>query len=105
MNTGRTVPQFEILALIYAGSHELQSSVSEYFIIVIHLYHEILKSMKKSSFGKLGYSFSDSNLDSWGNIVKDNMHYLMAKWIKEESKASSHFRDMSAKFYIPISDQ
>lgn len=49
MRVGGAVPCFE-MALLYQRSQTLQSHVSEYFIVVIRVFHKLLKISKKSLF-------------------------------------------------------
>lgn len=62
MNIGRSAPRFENLALLYPRSRDLRISLDEYFIVAVHLCHDILKFTRKTTLGKVGSSLSDSNL-------------------------------------------
>ncbi|KAJ5122909.1 hypothetical protein N7448_009006 [Penicillium atrosanguineum] len=86
MNVGRSAPRFESMALLYPRPRDLQSSFCEYFIIVVQLCHEMLKFASKSVLKRVGSSLSDSNLakfqtdlESLGNTIKDEVGILMAK--------------------------
>lgn len=112
MNVGRSAPRIERIALLYSRSGELQSSIYEYFIVVVGLCQEILQFTKKSALMKFGAALSESRLDkykadleSWGNTIQDETRFLMAKRNEDEAKANSHFRSMSTRFFKSASNQ
>lgn len=112
MKVGRSAPRFESMALLYPRSRDLQSSLCEYFIVVVHLCHEILQFTRKSNLKKFGSSLSDSNLtkyqsdlESWGSTIKEEVDLLMAARIEEESNRNSKLRDVSSKFFRTASTQ
>lgn len=61
MDVGRSAPRYENMALLYPQSKNLQSQLSEYFIVVVRLFRELLKSTKKSAFERLVSFPSDSD--------------------------------------------
>ncbi|KAJ5770531.1 uncharacterized protein N7511_002582 [Penicillium nucicola] len=106
MIAGRLAPRHEKMALLYPRSSDLQSSLCEYFIVVVRLCHEITAFARKSTFGKLAASLSDpdlisyqSDLESWGKMIKGEVTYLMAKRLEDEADLNSRFRAMSTKFH------
>lgn len=112
MNVGRSAPRFECMALLYPHSRDLQASLFEYFIVVVQLCHAILKFANKSGLKKFGTSLCDSNLtkyqtdlESWGNAIKDEVGLLMAMRLEEESSNNSQFRPISRKFFKKASNQ
>lgn len=112
MKVGRSAPRFESMALLYPRSRDLQSSLCEYFIVVVHLCHEILQFTRKSSLKKFGSSLSDSNLakyqsdlESWGSTIKEEVGLLMAARIEEEANRNSKLRDVSSRFFRTASTQ
>lgn len=103
MVIGRSAPRYEKLALLYPRSNTLRSSLTEYFIVTVHLCHHILKFTKKSAFGKLGSTLNDpelpeyqSQLEAWAEEIKGEVNYLMAQRIEEQ--ADAHTRILSTKF-------
>ncbi|KAJ5359270.1 uncharacterized protein N7496_011683 [Penicillium cataractarum] len=112
MNVGRSAPRFEKIAALYSRSPDLQSSVYEYFIVVVHLCHDILRFTKRSTLQKFGAALSDSNLtkynseiDSWSKTIQDEVRYLMARRTEEEAEATSRFRNASSIFFRSASAQ
>lgn len=112
MKVGRSAPRFESMALLYPRSRDLQSSLCEYFIVVVHLCHEILQFTRKSNLKKFGSSLSDSNLakyqsdlESWGSTIKEEVGLLMAARIEEEANKNTKLRDVSSKFFRTASTQ
>ena len=117
MNVGRSAPRHEKIGLLYPRSKDLQSFLFEYFIVVVHLCHQMLKFTRKSALGKLGTALSDSELSDfqsqlnfWADAIEKEMVYLMAQRIEEQadlsvqrwpakfSKKASHRRQESAYF-------
>ncbi|KAJ5616636.1 NACHT nucleoside triphosphatase [Penicillium hordei] len=112
MKVGRSAPRFESMALLYPRSRDLQSSLCEYFIVVVHLCHEILQFTRKSNLKKFASSLSDSNLtqyqsdlESWGSTIKEEVGLLMAARIEKEANMNSKLRDVSSKFFGITSNQ
>src|ERR1700759_607350 len=104
MAAGRSAPRYEMMAAIYPRSKTIQSYMSEYFIVVVHLCHQILKFINKSAFGKLAAAFDESDiknyepqLEDWANMIKDEVTMLMAKKIEDEANDNSRFRNRSGK--------
>ena len=105
MTVGRSAPRYEGMALLYPRSKNLQSHLSEYFIVVVQLCHQMLRFTQKSTFGQLASTMSDSDLktyqsrfDRWANTIKEEVTLLMAKKIEEEGQENSQFRALSSKF-------
>ena len=93
------------MALLYPRSKNLQSYLSEYFIVVVRLCHQVLKFTQKSIFGQFASTLSDSDiktcqseLDLWANTIKEEINLLTAKKIGEEAEENSRFRALSSKF-------
>ncbi|KAJ5295401.1 hypothetical protein N7508_010222 [Penicillium antarcticum] len=106
MIAGRLAPRHEKMALLYPRSSELQTSLCEYFIVIVRFCREISTFARKSAFGKLAASLSDPNLksyqsdlESWGQMIKDEVTYLMAKRLEDEGDLNSRFRIMSTKLH------
>ncbi|KAH8786195.1 hypothetical protein BGZ57DRAFT_789032, partial [Hyaloscypha finlandica] len=105
MTVGRSAPRYQAMALIYPLSKSLQSSLSEYFIVVVRLCHQLFKFTQKSILGQLVSSLSDldtktyqSELDLWANSVKEEVNLLTGQKIEEEARENSRFRALSNKF-------
>ncbi|KAJ5106165.1 NACHT nucleoside triphosphatase [Penicillium angulare] len=111
MDIGRSAPRFESMALLYPHSHELQAYISEYFILVVKLCHDILKFKNQSSLGKFGSSLShsfdkyNSELQSWGTSIKDEVQLQIAQRTNDEAEKNSYFRKVSTQFFKSSSDQ
>jgi hypothetical protein len=110
MAAGRSAPRYQIMALLYPRSKNLQSYLTEYFIVVVRLCHELLKFTQKSTLGQYISGLSDSDtrtyqseLDLWANATNDEVKLLMAKTIKEEAQENSKFRTLSGKFFESVS--
>ena len=105
MAAGRSAPRYQMMALLYPRSDSLQLYLSEYFIVVVHLCHHLLKFTLKSALGQYASSLGDSDtkryqsqLDLWANAIKEEVGLVMAKSIEEEAKENSKFRIFSSKF-------
>ncbi|CAG8228266.1 unnamed protein product [Penicillium olsonii] len=105
MAAGRLAPRYEKIALLYPRSKDLQSSLCEYFILIVRVCHDMVSFTRKSAFGKLTSAFSEpdlktyqSELESWGNTIQTEVSFLMAKRLEEESDFNSKFRAVSTIF-------
>src|SRR5271170_2060402 len=112
MTVGRSAPRYQMMALLYPRSKNLQSHLSEYFVVVVRLCHQLLKFTQKSIFGQFASTLSDSDmkiyqseLDLWANTIKEEVNLLIAKKIEEEAEESSRFRALSSKFSKSVSLQ
>ncbi|OCL01989.1 hypothetical protein AOQ84DRAFT_328059, partial [Glonium stellatum] len=112
MNVGRSAPRYQAMTLLYPQSKVLQSHLSEYFIVVVHLCHKLLEFTQKSTFGQVTYALSNSDMtnfqsefDRWANSIKEEANLLMAKKFEEEAQENSRFRDLSTKFSKSASRQ
>lgn len=99
MIVGRTAPRYQTLALLYPRSKSLQAYISEYFIIVVRLSQQVFTIANKSTFQQFKYTFLHSSmkpyqsgLETWADLVKDEVSLQMAKRIEEESQENSRFR-------------
>lgn len=91
MAAGRSAPRYEKMALLYPRSKTLQSYLSEYFIVIVHLCHQLLKSTKQSTLKRLVSFPSESELNkyqsemsSWGGLIKDEVGLLMNQNLEEQ---------------------
>ncbi|KUJ08906.1 uncharacterized protein LY89DRAFT_328989 [Mollisia scopiformis] len=105
MTVGRSAPRYQMMALLYPRSKILQSSLSEYFIVVVRLCHSLLKFTKKSSLGQVFSSLSDSDIKTaetqliaWATSIKEEVVLLSSKKIEEEAQENSRFRAVSSRF-------
>src|SRR5271156_4505788 len=110
MTVGRSAPRYRMMALVYPRSKNLQSHLSEYFIVVVRLCHQLLKFTQKSTLGQLASSLSDSDmktyqseLDIWANSIKEEVSLLMSQKIEEEAQENSRFRALSSEFSESVS--
>jgi hypothetical protein len=103
MAAGRSAPRYQMMALLYPRSDNLQSCLHEYFIVVVRLCHQLLKFTLKSTLGQYVSSLSNldtmyqSQLDFWANAIKEEVSLVMAKTTEEEAKENSKFRILSSK--------
>jgi hypothetical protein len=72
----------------------MQSHLSEYFIVVVRLCHQLLKFTKKPALGRLVSFPSDSDLrnyqlelDRWSSTIREEVALLMSQNIKEQSSS------------------
>lgn len=93
MAIGRSAPRYERIGLLYPRSKALQSSLFEYFIVIVRLCHHMLKFTRKSTLGKIGITLNDaelsnyqSELESWAQTIKEEMNYLMAQRIEQQAE-------------------
>ncbi|XTI89671.1 hypothetical protein V2W45_1284894, partial [Cenococcum geophilum] len=106
MTVGRSAPRYQMMALLYPRSKNLQSYLSEYFIVAVRLCHQLLRFTQKSTFGQFASTLSDSDmktyqseLDLWANTIKEEVNLQMAKKIEEEAQENSRFRTLSIRFF------
>jgi ankyrin repeat domain-containing protein 50 len=112
MTAGRSAPRYQVMALLYPQSKNLQSHLSEYFIIVVRLCHQLLKFTQKSPFEQLASTLSDSNvkayqseLELWANTIKEEVNLMMAKKVEEEAVENSRLRALLRNFSESVSHQ
>ncbi|OBT54916.1 hypothetical protein VE04_06568 [Pseudogymnoascus sp. 24MN13] len=110
MTAGQSAPRYQMIALLYPQSKNLQSYLPEYFVVVVNLCHRLLKFTQKSALGQFASSLSDldtktyqSELGHWANAIKEEMSLLMAKTIEGEAQDNSIFRAFSNKISKSIS--
>ena len=89
MVAGRSSPRYQMLAAVYSRSKDLQSHLSEYFIIVVRICHHVLKFSQKSTIGQFAFGLSDtdikafeSQLQSSASNIKEEMDPLLANAIE-----------------------
>ncbi|RKK92206.1 hypothetical protein BFJ68_g8637 [Fusarium oxysporum] len=83
MSAGRNAPRRMEIRLFYARSKKLQSFLHEYFGVVVHTCHYIVKSLRSSVFAKAisflmdsklkGY---ESDLERWAAKIREEMMIL-----------------------------
>ncbi|KAI1075988.1 hypothetical protein F5B20DRAFT_557779 [Whalleya microplaca] len=103
MTIGRSAPRYEEMGLLYPRSRQLQSYLSEYFIVLVHLCHHLLRSTQKSLFRQLPSFLIDfdiksyqSDLDSWAIAIKEEVNLMTAKRVQEQSSWLSTISSLSA---------
>ncbi|KAI9768828.1 MAG: hypothetical protein M1840_004642 [Geoglossum simile] len=106
MTVGCSAPRYQMMALLYSQSTNIQSYLSEYFIVVVRLCHQVLKFTMKSTIGRFAFTLNDSDiktyqseLDRWANTIKEEANLLMAKKIDEEAQENFRFRALSSKYF------
>ncbi|KAI9765967.1 MAG: hypothetical protein M1840_006974 [Geoglossum simile] len=110
MTAGCSAPRYQMTALLYSQSTNIQSYLSEYFIVVVRLCHQVLKFTKKSTIGQFSSTLGDSDikayqseLDRWANMIKEETNLLMVKKIDEEARENFQFRALSSKYSKSVS--
>ncbi|KAL9079666.1 MAG: hypothetical protein Q9157_001442 [Trypethelium eluteriae] len=105
MAIGRSAPRYQMMGLLYRRSKTLQSYLSEYFVVVVGLCHQLLKFSQKSKFGQFASAVSNPNmgsyqseLDVWANAIKEEVNLQVAKTTEEEAQENSRMRTLSRKF-------
>ncbi len=100
MTVGRTAPCYQDMALLYPRSKRLPSLLSEYFIVVVRLCHQVLRFVKQPILGLLMSPLSgpdlktyQSDFERWAGSIKDEVTLLMAQRLKEQG---SQMRILSA---------
>ncbi|KAH7183897.1 hypothetical protein BKA60DRAFT_670559 [Fusarium oxysporum] len=93
MTVGRSAPRYQAMALLYPRSKKLQSHLSEYFLVVVRICHDLLKLTQKSMFAQLVSFMTEtdmrsyqSDFDLWANAIKEEMNLLMAQQLQEQSR-------------------
>ena len=112
MHVGRSASRYQTMALLYPRSKDLQSHLSEYFIVVVRLCHQFLKYTKQSAFRQIASTLGDSDiklfqseLDYWANSIKEEINLLMATTIREETQENSRARSLSNKLFKSVMHQ
>ncbi|KAH7261562.1 hypothetical protein BKA59DRAFT_488949 [Fusarium tricinctum] len=69
MNVGRSAPRYQAIALLYPRSKKLQSHLSEYFLVVVRICHDLLKLTQKSMFAQLVSFMTESDMKQSRHLV------------------------------------
>lgn len=83
MLIGRSAPRYERMAVMYPQSTALQSHMSEYFIVVVQLCHQVFKTLRRSIIGQF-ISFQmdadlqkyEARLDQWAHLINEEVALL-----------------------------
>jgi hypothetical protein len=93
MNVGRSAPRYQAMALLYPRSKKLQSHLSEYFLVVVRICHNLLKLTRKSMFAQLVSFMTESDLSSyqsdfdlWANAIKEEVNLLTVQQLQQQSR-------------------
>ncbi|KAI3584162.1 hypothetical protein IWW34DRAFT_800204 [Fusarium oxysporum f. sp. albedinis] len=93
MAVGRSAPRYQAMAILYPRSKKLQSHLSEYFLVVVRICHDLLKLTRKSMFAQLVSFMTESDMSSyladfdlWANAIKEEVNLLMAQQLQEQSR-------------------
>ncbi|KAH7464155.1 hypothetical protein FOMA001_g17933 [Fusarium oxysporum f. sp. matthiolae] len=105
MTVGRSAPRYQAMALLYPRSKKLQSHLSEYFLVVVRICHDLLKLTRKSMFAQLVSFMTESDMSSyqsdfdlWANAIKEEVNLLMAQELQEQSRHLEFNSKMSKMF-------
>jgi ankyrin repeat protein len=119
MIVGRSAPRYQAMALLYPRSKSLQSFLSEYFIVVVRLCHQLLGLTRKSKIGQLISFLSESDMKTyqsdfelWANSIKEEVNLLIAQGLEEQRSqikalsisAKSDLHRKKKKAYLRILD-
>jgi ankyrin repeat protein len=98
MDTGRSAPRYQAMALLYPRSTKLQSYLFEYFIVVVSFCRYLFKFGQKSTIQQFTSSLNDSHLkafqadlENWANSIREEMHLSDAQ---EKSGARAITREI-----------
>jgi ankyrin repeat domain-containing protein 50 len=104
MAIGRSAPRYQTIALLYPQSKSLQAHLSEYFIVVVRLCHQLLKFTQKSALRQFTSTLSDSEiksyqnkLDTWANMIRDDVGVLTAQKVNEEASDINKIKSLWIK--------
>ncbi|KAM5357706.1 hypothetical protein ACJZ2D_015991 [Fusarium nematophilum] len=93
MTVGRSAPRYQAMALLYPRSKKLQSYLSEYFLVVVRICHDLLKLTQKSMFAQLVSFMTESDMrsyqsdfDLWANAIKEEVNLLTTQQLQEQSR-------------------
>lgn len=100
MLAGRAAPRYERLALLYPRSRALQSYLSEYFLVLVHLCHKYFKFCQKRFLGKLVSAMGEpdaspyqSELDRWASCIKEEVAVLSVEEQRGRLKSLLRFSE------------
>lgn len=101
MHAGRVAPRYQQLALLYPRSQKLQQDLSEYFIVVVQMCHQVLKFSKKSHIAQLSSTLDlkqyQDDLEPWASAIREEVALLMSVKLEDEAGEYSRFRAAMAK--------
>ena len=104
MDAGRLAPRHQSLAVLYPRSTHLQSHLSEYYIVVVSLCHELLKFTQRSTVGQLAVALGSpdintyqADLEQWANAIREEMSVSMAESVEGEARENRRFRALMTK--------
>ncbi|KAJ4305594.1 hypothetical protein N0V90_001125 [Kalmusia sp. IMI 367209] len=105
MEIGRSAPRHQEIALLYPQSRILQKYLSEYFVVVVTLCTYLFEFGQKSIIQQFTSALNDSNLktfrtdlDSWANSIKAEMHL-------NEAQKNSESRALARKLFKSVTHQ
>ncbi|KAL1599664.1 hypothetical protein SLS60_007467 [Paraconiothyrium brasiliense] len=98
MDVGRSAPRYQAITLLYPRSTNLQSHLTEYFIVAVGLCRYLFKFGQKSTVQQFASSLSDAHLkifqtdlNKWASSIKEQMDVSEAQ---ESSGSRALTRDM-----------
>jgi hypothetical protein len=104
MDVGRSAPRYQSISILYPQSKQLQSHLSEYFLLVVQSCHKMFKLVQKSTPAKYASSLSDLDLQAyqsdpelWANTIRAEVDLLVASRIEGEAGHNDRFRALWAR--------
>jgi hypothetical protein len=90
------------MASLYRRSKQLQAYFAEYFSVIVSFCHQIWKFAQNSAINRFVSALSDSDLrtcqsklESWSNMVKEEMSLVVAKNAQQDSQEISGIKTSS----------
>ncbi|KAJ5094697.1 hypothetical protein N7456_010558 [Penicillium angulare] len=112
VNVGRYAPRLEKMAALFYHSRDLQLAVSEYFIVVVRVCSDMLQFTKMSTLKRVASSVSDKSLieyqmdlQSWGEVIRDELQVERAKKGQQEEAANARSRNILGELFQSSSNQ
>ncbi|KAJ5266574.1 NACHT nucleoside triphosphatase [Penicillium angulare] len=100
------------MAALFHHSRDLQLAVSEYFIVVVRVCSDMLQFTKMSSLKRVASYVSDKilieyqmELQSWGEVIRDELQIERAKKRQQEEAANSKSRNILGELFQSSSNQ
>lgn len=113
MTIGCSTPRFEKFAQLYPRSSHLKISLFEYFVVVVHLCHQILLFTKNSTLKRLVVSLCTSDLAEYQSklefyaiSIRDEVAYLIAQRIEGQAESESQSKESreSSSLLLSVED-
>ena len=94
--------------MLYPESKRLQSTLCEYFIVIVRLGKHAVLFLKKPFWSQLSSSIANSfeaefvvlhqDLDNWASVIREEVSLASNQVQQNEAKEMSKFREFTKKF-------